>query len=184
MPKSGTITAAQIKTAPDRELETLIQHEFPNSIFDLTDLGHVILSVHGVGKTKRQAMENALIAYNDMKFDGQSLPQMLDDVVSDLAEPGMGRERHDSLIEILDMCSAAVNSGVLTHTLNWIMVPAYTRQIEDLRRRVSARLGMMAQQMKDRDAAKTRAGQKAKPRTFERPDGNAWEIITGKSKRT
>lgn len=141
-----------------KELPTLVQHQFPGSTVIEQDGQYLCLTIHSVGKSPREAMENALSSFREMKDDGRSLPQMLDDVREDLRNtPGMSRARHDSLQEILTICEQALNGGVLTQTVPWIMVPSYTRQIEDLRRKVETRLLMVAQEMKDKEKARNRA---------------------------
>ena len=142
-------------------LEALIQHQFPGATIQLADGVYYLLTIHAQGDTAQAAMENALSAYACMSREGKFLPQMLEDITTDLKEtPGMTRERHDSLIELLTLAEGALNDGVLTDTVPWIMVPSYTRQIEDLRRKVSTRLMMIAQEMQARDEAKKRAATK------------------------
>lgn len=160
LPPNRTIRALQ-----DEELRSLLEHKFPGAVVDNVDGKFVALTIHGVGTTLDEAIKNSLIEYSDMERDGSALEQMLNDIREDLKTPGMGRERHDSLMDLLDTCESALNAGALTKTVPWIMIPSLNREITDLKRRVGARLGMMAQTMKDRDRAKNNAAQtfKRKP---------------------
>ena len=155
-------------TIPNLEqsnLLSLIKRQFPGALIQERDGKFYLLTIHGTGSSEREALENALECYNDMAEDGKALPQILADVEADLKEaPGMNRERHDSLLELLAIAEHALNGGVFTGTVPWIMVASYNRQIEDLQRRIAARLGMVVQELTDREKAKKRAGQKF-PRT-------------------
>jgi hypothetical protein len=153
-----------IRRLDDKELETLVQHQFPGSIVEyVTDCGpplYIVRTAHGSGTTEREAMENALTTWNDMVRDGSTLRQMLDDVIADLkTAPGMSRKRHDWAMEILDLCDQALNAGTITRTVPWILIPSLTREIEELRRRVGVRLNMVAQEMQQHELAQKRASQ-------------------------
>jgi hypothetical protein len=149
--------AALLKFPPDT-LTTLVNHQFPSSIIEEVDGKFILLTVHAVGATEREARENALATYREMKEDGESLPQMLEDVALDLKSAGgMTRARHDSLLDLLTICETSLNGGVLTKSVPWLMVGSYTRQIEDLRRRVITRLGMTAQEIAANEKAKSHA---------------------------
>jgi hypothetical protein len=116
-------------------------------------------------------MENALTEYNNMASNGRSLPQILDDVENDLrSRPGMGRQRHDDLLALLGTAEQALNGGILTETVPWLMVAGHNRRIEDLRRRIDTRLNMVALDMQEREKARQRAGTKF-PRHTEVDDG-------------
>lgn len=147
-------------------LQGLAKHEFPAYTVRHTSPDVVeIITVHGVGASEEEALANALKQYADMKRDGQCVRQMLDDVITDLNEQrGMSRERHDSLCEILDIAGGAINDGVITNTVPWILVPSLTREITALRRRIDTRLNMVAIELQQEEAARKRAGTKF-PRT-------------------
>jgi hypothetical protein len=147
------------------QLTSLAKKHFPDGVFVPTETGVAFVTIHGSGTDQREAMENAINGYTQMKEDGQALPDMLDQVTEMLAERGMSRERHDSIISILEQCATALNDGIITGVINPLMVPSYTRKIEDMRRRVSTRLMMIAQDLSEREKAKARAAQ-----TFPRPD--------------
>ena len=146
---------------PQSNLLSLIRRQFPGALIQEQDGKFYLLTIHGTGDSEREALENALTSYNDMARDGRALPQILADVEADLeGAPGMSRKRHKSLLELLSIAEQALNGGVLTETVPWIMVASYNRQIEDLQRRVVTRLNMVAQELQEREKAKRRAGQK------------------------
>jgi hypothetical protein len=152
-------------------LVSLIHRKFPGAVIQEVEGTFYLLSIHGVGATEREVMENALTEYNNMTNDGRSLPQILNDVENDLhGRPGMSRQRHDDLIELLGTAEQALNGGILTETVPWIMVAGYNRRIEDLRRRIDTRLNMVALDMQEREKARQRAGTKF-PRHTEINDG-------------
>ncbi len=142
-------------------LLALVKRQFPGATVHEMDGKFYLLTIHSAGNTEREAMEHALKAYKDMADDGRALPQILTDVDTDLKEAkGMTRNRHDSLLELLSIAEQALNGGVLTETVPWIMIASYNRQIEDLRRRITTRLNMVARELQEQEKAKKRAGQK------------------------
>lgn len=141
-------------------LRQLVAHEFPGAVVCQTGDGYSLITIHCTGKTEIDTLSGALKTYSVMKDDAQHLRQMLDDVTADLRTQGMSRERHDSLHELLDLSSNALNGGIVTGVTPWIMVPGLTREIEELRRRVSVRLSRTAQEMKDREASRKNASTK------------------------
>lgn len=159
-----SLLRTQVLMLPRTDLEALFSRTFPAARVEQLDSGgFVVLTIHGSGDTHEQAIENALIEWNDMKRDGEYLEQMLTEIAEDLAQPGMNRERHDSLLELLDLASSSLDGGVLVGVIKPLDVPRLTRQIEDFRRRTTTRLGMAAQNAKDHEAAKRKAGTKVAP---------------------
>lgn len=146
----------------NNELDTLVSHQFPGATVSEVQEGvYALLTVHGYGDSPTSAKQNSLKSFADMARDGEALPQILSDVEADLKEtPGMSRERHDSLLELLSIAEQALNDGILTKTVPWLLTASYNRQIEDLQRRVTTRLNMVAQELQEREKAKRRAGQK------------------------
>lgn len=156
---------------PPDELTTMFRRQYPQAVLDFVDGQYIALTVHGVGHSENEAMQHSLTEFEEMKRDGQSVRQILDDVLADLKlKSGMSRERHDSLQELLTIAEKALNDGVLTKTVPWIMTPSLTREIEALRKRVETRLNMQAQELQEREKAKSRASQKF-PRTQAPEDG-------------
>lgn len=150
--------------APDsiEALRQLVLHEFPQSQVYTSPDGEVsLVTVHSTGKTVEEALRSALKTYSVMKDDGLHVRQMLDDVNEDLKQHGMSRERHDSLLELLSIAENSINGGVITQVIPWIEVPSLNREIEELRRRISTRLMMVAQEMKDHENAKKKAAHKS-----------------------
>jgi Domain of unknown function (DUF4326) len=148
-----------LSSLPENELATLIKHQFPAAVISGSGSQFALVTVHGTGDTEREALENALSCFNDMARDGRSLRQMLDDVITDLRESGMSRMRHDSLMDILSICENALNGGVITGTVPWIMVPSYNREITSLRLKVSNRLGIAGQDAAAREERARRGKQ-------------------------
>ena len=144
-----------------QELITRLMQQFPTAVIKEEGDAVVVMTIHGIGNTVKNAIANALKLQQEMKDDGQSIRQMLDDVHDDLRTPGMSRVRHDSLIELLDIASNAVNGAVVSGVITWIQVPGINREIEDLRRRIDTRLNMVALDMQAREKAQQQAGTQA-----------------------
>ena len=149
---------------PNDELSSYIRRQFPGAIIQEDSEGRFILfTVHGTGETERKAMEDALENFNNLRDDCYHLPDILGEVERDLKEQrGMSRLRHDSLQDLLNIAENALNGGVLIQAVPWIMVPSYTRRIEELRRRVSTRLNMVAAELQAEATATKRAQQSFK----------------------
>ena len=142
-------------------LRTLVRHEFPDFSVVVAEDGQVsIVTLHGVGLTEREALEGCLEALRIMKEDALSLQQMLDDVNEELSIPGMSKDRHDFIQDILAMCNKALSDGVITGLIPWITVPGRTKEIDRLKQRVETRLGMQAQAMQEKEKATKKAAQK------------------------
>lgn len=165
-----------LSSISNEDLITLVRHQYPDSVIQEAEGKFFLITIHGGGDSARSAMEGALSSFIDMARDGRAIEQILSDIREDLSSPGMNRERHDSLMELLEIASAAVDGGVITNVVPWILVPSYTRQIEDLRRRVATRLGMTAQDMAAKEDAKRRAGKKFSP--AERAQTDTYQAFT------
>lgn len=151
---------------PPTDAEALLKRTFPAAeIREVGTGGWAIITVHGSGDTRGQAIENSLIDWNEAKRDGEYLEEMLKDIAEDLATPGMNRARHDSLLELLDIACNSLDGGMLTGVIQPLDVPRYTRQIEEFRRRTIIRLGMAAQNAADHEASKRKAAEKVPPFT-------------------
>jgi hypothetical protein len=165
MPEDNKASSADLE-----EIISLVQRQFPGSNLYLLDTKWHVATVHGVGDTEEAALKAAMKDWQDMQRDGKALPEILSDVRNDLANSGMSRERHDSLHDLLNIASQSLDAGILTNTVPWIMRASYTREIEDLRRRVSTRLSMKALEMQQNEAARRNATKKF-PRTARTVDG-------------
>lgn len=143
------------------DLRELAQRKFPGYSVVPGDTTISIVTIHGVGATETLALRHALKELHDQERDGRAVRQILDDVLEDLRNSGMSRERHDSLQDLLNIASECVNAGVVSNVIPWILVPGLTREIETLRQRVGTRLAMKAQDMKEREKAKARTTQKS-----------------------
>lgn len=149
---------------PPDDLTTLFRHEFPQAVLDFVDGRYIALTVHGVGITQTEAMQTSLTEFREMKANGKSVRQSLDEITADLQEQkGMSRERHDSLQAALTITEQCLNDAVLTKTIDWILIPSLTREIEALRKRIETRLNMQAQELQERERAKKRAVEKRTP---------------------
>lgn len=160
MGEPGALNQHALANMPDDELKILFEHEFPGATLAREGEQVIALTIHAVGTSEREVMQRALTRQRAMSEDGRNLEQILNDVRADLTDRGMSRARHDSNMELLDLAENALNAGVITHTVPWIMVPHYTREIEDLRRRTSMRLQMVAQELALNEQARKRAAQK------------------------
>lgn len=138
----------------------LVKRMFPAANLYQVDNQWQLVTIHGVGTTEEAAMKAALKDFREMSEDGKSLPQILDDIRADLAERGMSRTRHDSLHELLNIAEKALDDGILTNTVPWIMRAGYSRQIEELKQRVTTRLNMVAQEMQANEKARHNAARK------------------------
>lgn len=140
------------------ELKALVKHKFPGAQLITDEAGnHLLLTVHGLGKTEYEAHANAIAEWDRMCVCGASVRSMLDEILQDLRSPGMSRARHDSIQESLDIVSSGINDGILTGVIPFVQIAGLNREVEDLRRRVSARLGMQAASMADFVNAKAHA---------------------------
>lgn len=156
-----SLTRIQILCLPPTDVEQMVKNKFPGCTIREGDTGGwYITTIHGVGDTREQAMENALIDLHDMKRDAEGLDQMLTDVDIDLRERGYSRDRHDWAIDILNLCDKALGDGVIVGVINPLMVPSYTRKITEYTRRADTRLRMLALNMQEEEAARKRAGTK------------------------
>jgi hypothetical protein len=149
------------RSLPLEALRTLAKRQFPACVI-VTDpvLGVLVYTLHGTGATEQEALQNALTSFDKMLKRGHMLRGMLNDILDDLKTPGMSRERHDNLQDSLAICETYLNDGVLSGSIGPLEVPRYTRELDELKRRVTARLGMAAQQAADHESAKNHA---AKP---------------------
>jgi hypothetical protein len=164
-------------------LKGMLKREFPGAISVQIDAGWQILTLHGQGTTEAEAIQNTLKAFKEMQEDGRSLRQILDDVIDDLkASPGMGRQRHDSLIDLLNISEKCLNDGILTGVVPFIMVASYNREIEDLKHRVDTRLNMQAVEFAQNEEARKRAGTKF-PRTHTDDALTPYERLWAKAKK-
>ena len=128
------------------QVKALVKRYFPNAqvVTDANGGGAMLLTVHSTGKDEYEALCNAIGEWEEMKKKGQCVRTMLDEVYADLRTPGMSRERHDNFMESLELISSHINAGILTGVIPFITVAGLNREIEDLRRRIDARLGMAA----------------------------------------
>jgi hypothetical protein len=138
-------------------IRALVEHQFPGATVQQIEGIYFLLTVHSTGETELEAMRAALKHYHEMERDGKALPQLLGEIAEDLKDSGMSRQRHDSLLELCDLASQALNGGVIANVIPWIMIASYTRQIEDLRRRITVRLSMVAQNMKQHEESRRKA---------------------------
>lgn len=152
-----SLTRQQILTLPPDDLKVMLKNQFPAALTYEKDGVWYTCTIHGAGATAEKSMQDALIDWHDMEREGRMLDTMIADIREDLSTPGMNRKRHDSLIELVDLAEEALNDGVITKTVNALMAPSYTRTLTELRRRVTTRLGMAAQNAEANDKARKNA---------------------------
>ena len=143
------------------EIAQWVEHNLPGAVVQESNGRFYLLTIHGEGASEEEVMTNALLSFREMRREGGSFLQLLDDIEIDLREQsGMSRKRHDSLQELVALASRALDAGIATKMIPWIMSPSYTRKLEELQRRIAVRLTMTAQNMQEREKAKHRAAQK------------------------
>lgn len=151
-----------LESTVEPKLQQEVTKRFPNAqlIYVAALEQFILATVHGTGTTDDTAGQQALDALHSNETWGRNLDTMLDDIKEDLKTPGMSRQRHDDFMDSLSMCDAALNKGLLANVINGLLVPKYTREIEELKRKVAARFGMQAQNNAEFQKAKQKAGTK------------------------
>lgn len=157
------------------QVKALVKRYFPNAqvVTDSNGGGAMLVTVHSTGKDEYEAMCHAVVEWELMKKKGQCVRTMLDEVYADLRIPGMSKERHDNFIESLELISSHINAGIITGVIPFITIAGLNREIEDLRRRVDARLGMAAAAAADFIKSKHHAGEPV----ISLAQPNNWSII-------
>jgi len=144
-------------------LQTLVERQFPGAQIIRDGDKVMLVTVHAIGESEQAVYESALADYNRMRTNGACVNQMLDEIAAEFATRGMSRERFNNINESLDMVETAISDGILTKVIQPILVPSMNRKVEELRRRAAMRLGMVAQEMANYNAAKEHAAKPVAP---------------------
>jgi hypothetical protein len=151
----------------DDELWGFVTKQFPNATLERVGDQYVVATIHGVGATPLDAAQKALGDMGRIFTHGRKFTTLLSEIKNELSSPGMTRKRHDSLMTLIGEAENALNDGVLANTVHWLLRAGYTKELTDLSRRVTTRLGMAAAELAAADKAGTahaRARQKGAKR--------------------
>lgn len=160
----GEPSMAATLALPLSNITLQFRNQFPGaSVQETEDGSFVAFTVHGIGATQEAAKEDSLKELQMQREHGKRLGSIIGEVRAGLTSPGMTRERHDALIALLDDAELALGRGLLCGVIAPINNYRLTRELADLRRRVTTRLGMAAQEIANEEKARKHAAAPVAP---------------------